>query len=99
MQLQELLLQLYFTNYNRMQDLRKEYQWEKMKASNAGAIAILIFCAIFLTLLLFVEVPSANKDLVNFLSGTFFGTALSAVMYFLFDFKKKEHKEDLKTDK
>ena len=69
-------------------------QWEKMKTANAASIIIILFCALFLVALLFLEVPNNNKDIVNFLSGTFFGSCLSAVMFFLFNYKKKENKSD-----
>lgn len=70
--------------------MRKEYLIEKFKTANVSSIIIIVFCGIFLIGLLFIEVPPNNKDIVNFLSGSFFGTCLSAVMYFLFNYKKKE---------
>lgn len=69
---------------------QKTYLIEKLKTANATSVVIVVFCGLFLIGLLFIEVPENNKDIVNFLSGSFFGTCLSAVMYFLFNYRKKE---------
>lgn len=71
-----------------MQSQKK--QWEKVKTQNAASIIIIVFCALFLIALLIVEVPDNNKDILNFLSGSFFGSCLSGVMFFLFNYRKKE---------
>jgi hypothetical protein len=34
------------------------------------------------------EVPSSNKDLINFLAGILFGTGLGGVVYLLYNYRK-----------
>lgn len=68
----------------------KTYLIEKLKTANPASILIIVFCFIFLFTLLFIEVPTNNKDIVNFLAGSFFGYALGGAIKHLFDYKKKE---------
>ena len=65
----------------------------KLKTANVLAVIITALCFVFLFLLLKVEVPASNKDLVNFLSGIMFGTGFGGVIYFLYNFKKTKFEE------
>lgn len=60
----------------------------KMKTANAVAVIYVIFCFMFICLLLFIEVPRENKDLVNFLSGIVFSNGIGGIIYFLYNYKK-----------
>lgn len=74
-----------------MEDLKS--RWAKLKTANIVAVIITAFCGAYLISLLFIEVPENNRDIVNFLSGSFFGTALGGVIYFLFNYKKSNDNE------
>lgn len=66
---------------------------DKLKTANLISVLIIVFCAIFLIVLLIIPVPESNKDIVNFLSGSFFGSGLGGVVYFMFNYKRKEDSE------
>lgn len=53
---------------------------DKLKTANLISVLIIVFCAIFLIVLLIIPVPESNKDIVNFLSGSFFGSGLGGVV-------------------
>lgn len=69
----------------------KKINIHKMKTANMVAIIYVIFCFIFICLLLFIEVPRENKDLVNFLSGILFSNGIGGIVYFLYNYKKSEY--------
>jgi len=60
----------------------------KMKTANIVAFLFVIFCFGFVYLLVYKEVPSSNKDLINFLAGILFGTGLGGVVYWLYNYRK-----------
>jgi len=60
----------------------------KMKTANIVAFLFVIFCFGFVYLLVYKEVPTANKDLINFLAGILFGTGLGGVVYWLYNYRK-----------
>ena len=71
----------------------KEHKLEKIKTANVVAVIIVLFCAIFLVALLFINIPDNNRDIVNFLAGTFYSGALGGVIFFFYNFKK-DNKEN-----
>lgn len=72
---------------------KKQYLVEKIKTANPASVLVIVLCWVFLFSLLFVEVPQNNKDIVNFLAGSFFGYALGGSVKYLFDYIKKEDEE------
>lgn len=72
---------------------------EKIKAGNVASIIIVILAYAYLFTLLLVEIPQTNRDIVNFLSGSMFTTALGGAVYFLFNYKKKTTEEEKTTIK
>ena len=43
----------------------KEHKLEKIKTANVVAVIIVLFCAIFLVALLFINIPDNNRDIVS----------------------------------
>jgi Na+-transporting NADH:ubiquinone oxidoreductase subunit NqrD len=62
------------------------------KAHTANIVAMIVVCGCFsfLFVLLFKEIPSQNRDIVNFLSGSLFATLLNAIAFFLYNYRKKD---------
>lgn len=75
-----------------MEDQKRN--WEKIKTSNAVAVVIVTFCLLFPFSLLIWEVPTANKDIFNFLTGSIFGTGFSGAIYYLFEYKKTKDEKN-----
>ncbi|MAT89616.1 MAG: hypothetical protein CMC35_02895 [Flavobacteriaceae bacterium] len=68
-------------------------KWWKAKTSNIIAIIGVTGAIVFLIALLFIEVPSANKDIINFLSGSFFATILGGIVHYLFGYGKNNQSD------
>lgn len=65
-------------------------KWWKARTQNIAALFVLVSFFIYLVLLVFVGIPPENKDIVNFLSGTYFGTATTGVTMFLWNYVKRK---------
>lgn len=63
-------------------------KWWKSKTQNIVAFMALVFMFTFLTLLVFKEIPQANKDIVNILITLMFPSLLASVIWYLFNYKK-----------
>lgn len=63
-------------------------KWWKSKTQNMIAFMALIFMFSFITLLIFVEIPPANRDIVNILISLMFPPLLASVIWYLYNYKK-----------
>ena len=63
-------------------------KWWKSKTQNMIAFMSLVFMFSFITLLVFVEIPTANRDIVNILISLMFPPLLASVIWYLYNYKK-----------
>jgi hypothetical protein len=63
-------------------------KWWKSKTQNIVAFMALVFMFSFLTLLIFVEIPASNRDIVNILITLIFPPLLASVIWYLFNYRK-----------
>jgi hypothetical protein len=70
----------------------------KLKTANVVAVFSTLLIFTFLFLLLYVEIPRENKDIVTYLSVQIVTVLLGAIVWFLFNYKKDEttKEEDVK---
>ena len=65
-------------------------KWWKTKTQNIVAFMALVFMFSFLTLLLFVEIPDKNRDIVNILVTLLFPSLTGGVLWYLYSYKRKD---------
>ena len=70
------------------EQVKDKAKWEKVKTANVLGLIIVLMCGGYLTALLFIEVPDKNRDIVNFLGGSFF-TLLGGIGLYFFNYKGK----------
>jgi hypothetical protein len=75
----------------------KDIKWWKSKTQNIVAFMALVFMFSFLTLLIFVEIPASNRDIVNILITLIFPPLLASVIWYLFNYRKLDADSSITT--
>lgn len=73
---------------------KQQATWEKMKTANVVAVVIVFYVMALTAMLFFKTIPEGNKDILNTTVSFVIGTGLSAVVFYLFGYRKQDKRLD-----